>query len=909
MSLSEPLDRRRQITLDAHALASGQTLSLRRAELRAGSGRIDLSGQAALEGNKAFQAQGKVDNFRLRELGNFPQLPELELNAAFSLKGMREPRLEADLSYTIADSRLAGQPLSGNGEARLRGDQLEIPRMQLASGANRLNVEGRMTGDDAALNFSLDAPQLDQLGPAFGGAIAAKGTARGTLARPKVTAEWTANAARLPGAVRIDRMQGKMQAAIDRSRPVPLESGSAVIDAAGVRIGEQGVVTLTGRLDFSPQPDAPLALTLEARGISTPRLKAERFTATAKGTTAAHTIDLALDETGQAWSLRASGELAQVDTNPRWKGSMQALDASGRFQAHLASPATLLLSSERVQLDRLLLDADAGRFAVETFSRDSSGIVTRGRVERLRLAQLLRQIEPAPPVRTDLELSGEWDVRIGDALNGTLGLRRERGDVTVVANAPVTLGLSSLRADATLSGSRLSLDVQAEGQRLGRIQAAGETAIGDGDNRLAIATDAPLSGRADIRMPSLAWLAPLLSPSMALDGSLEGNIALGGNAHDPRFTGRITGQALRFGLSDVGLDLRQGTLDSEFQGNRLVIRSLAFQGDEGRISLSGPVDFSGGAVAAQITLLAERFALLNRSDRRIVLSGATELNWRDNHGNATGTFTVNSGMVDLGSADKPRLSDDVVIVGRERKQGANKTAFDVDITVALGDGVALKGRGLDARLAGQVRLVGKAGEQLQAQGSINVAKGTYSAYGRELAIEQGVIRFRGPLNNPSLDIVAMRRGQEVEAGVSIRGTALTPRVTLVSEPVVPDAEKLSWLVLGRGLAAAGDTDVGALQSAAAALLSEGAKAGVQSRIASTFGLDTFSVGTSQDTLQQRIVTIGKQVSSRLYLSYQQGLESAGSVVQVRYALSSKLSLEAEAGSRSAISLFYNIAFD
>ena len=65
----------------------------------------------------------------------------------------------------------------------------------------------------------------------------------------------------------------------------------------------------------------------------------------------------------------------------------------------------------------------------------------------------------------------------------------------------------------------------------------------------------------------------------------------------------------------------------------------------------------------------------------------------------------------------------------------------------------------------------------------------------------------------------------------------------------------------------------------------------------------------QDTLQQRIVTIGKQLSSRLYLSNQQGLESAGSVVQVRDALSLKLSLEAEAGSRSAISLFYNIAFD
>lgn len=909
LSLSEPLDRQQRLTLDAHAILSGEVVSVPRAELRAGSGRVDLSGQLALGGNQAFSAQGKVDNFRLRELGNFPQFPDLDLNGKFTLRGMREPRLEADLSYNISDSRLAGQPLSGEGEARLRGEHLEIARMQLSSGANRLNVEGRMTGDDAMLSFTLDAPQLGQLGSAFGGEIRANGTARGTLARPRLAAEWSANGARLPGNVRVERMQGKAQLSIDRDRSLPLEDGTAELTASGLHLGDDSLAALSAQLRFSPKPDAPLQLALQAQGISTARLRAERFTATAKGSTANHTIDLALDETGQSWAARGTGGLSQVDTSPRWKGNIQAFDARGRFEARLASPAPLLLSGERVQLEQFILNADAGRVAVDLFSRDDTGIVTRGSIDRLHLAKLLRQTEPAPPLKTDLELAGEWNIRIGETLNGTLGIRRERGDLTVLANAPVTLGLSALTASAAVSNGRLNVKMLASGQRLGRIEAEGGTTIGTVSSKVALAPDAPLFGTASIDVPSLAWIGPLLSPSTTLGGNMKGEVALEGNVSEPRLAGRISGQALRLALADVGLDLRDGTLDSEFQGNRLLVRALNFQGEQGRVSLSGPIDFSGGTVAAQVTLQAERFALLNRSDRRIVISGASELNWRGNEGKANGNFTINSGLVDLGSADKPRLSDDVVIVGQEKKQGVNKTAFDIDVTVALADSVALKGRGLDAMLGGEVRLLGDAGETLQAQGTINVTKGTYSAYGRELKIEQGLIRFRGALNNPSLDILAMRRGQEVEAGVSIRGTALTPRVSLVSEPTVPDADKLSWLVLGRGLSSAGDTDVGALQSAAGALLSEGAKAGVQSRIASTFGLDTVSVGTSQDTLQQRIVTVGKQVSSRLYLSYQQGLESAGSVVQVRYALSPKLSVEAEAGSRSAISLFYNIAFD
>ena len=909
ITLNEPLENRQSLALDAHAVRSGQEVSLRRAELRAGNGLAKLAGQFTLDGRQAFNAQGTVSGFRLRELGAFPQLPDLDLNGKFSVQGTRQPQIDVDLSFNIADSRLAGQPLSGDGEARLRGEHLEVPRLLLAAGANRLNIEGQLTGDDARLSFALDAPQLEQLGSGFGGAVQASGTARGTLQKPRVDAEWNANGALLPGGIRIERMQGKTQVDLDRSRAFMLASGNAVLNAAGLRRGEEQLSELAAQLRLSPQPNAPLVLDLRAKGISTARLRADQLVATANGTTAAHAIDVVLNEPGQAWTMKASGGLSQLDASPRWQGSIQSLDAKGRFIARLAAPSPLLLSAERVQLDNFLVDADSGRFAVDLFSRDDTGIATRGRIERLQVAKLLQHAAKPPPVRTDLELAGNWNVRIADTLTGTMSMRRERGDLTVLAKVPVSLGLDNLAASATASSGRLALQMQAAGRQLGRIDLNGGTAIGTSESRMAIPPDAPLNGSVRIDMPSLAWIGPLLSPTTVLDGRLQSDVALGGTVSQPNLGGRISGQDLRLALADLGLDLRQGTLDSEFRGEQLVIRALSFQGEEGKVSLSGPIDFGGGTVAAQLTLLAERFALLNRSDRRIVVSGASQFSWRDNRGKASGHFTVDAGFIDLGSADKPRLSDDVVIVGREEKQAGNKTAFDLDVTVSLGDGIRLKGRGLDAWLAGQVRFQSDAGEPLRAQGTLNVVKGSYTAYGRELAIEQGLLRFRGALNNPSLDILAMRRGQEVEAGVSIRGTALSPRIALVSEPPLPDAEKLSWLVLGRGLASTGETDAGALQSAAAALLAQGAAAGVQSGASSGFGLDTLSVGTSQDNLQERIVTVGKRVSSRLYLGYQQGLESAASVVQVRYTLTPKLSLEAEAGTRSALLLFYNIAFD
>jgi len=216
---------------------------------------------------------------------------------------------------------------------------------------------------------------------------------------------------------------------------------------------------------------------------------------------------------------------------------------------------------------------------------------------------------------------------------------------------------------------------------------------------------------------------------------------------------------------------------------------------------------------------------------------------------------------------------------------------------------------LDALLQGQVQLSSEANQALKAQGTVRVAQGTYTAYGRQLAIDRGTLRFNGPLFNPAIDIAAMRHGQEVTAGVAVFGTVMAPRVNLISDPSVSEAEKLSWLVLGRPLDNMSNKDLGALQGAASILLSQGALSAVQSQIATAFGVDDVRIASSQDNVQQRIITLGKRVSSQLYVSYEQSLQAASSVLLLRYSLSPRLTVEAEAGTRSAMSLLYTVLFD
>lgn len=912
LALSEPL-KKNALTLNAHAVVADDAVNIDKAELRAGSSAVDLSARIALAGNQAFAAKGTIRSFNPRDFGDFAQVPALQINGEFSANGTRHPSLEADASFRIADSKLAGNPLTGEGRAQLRADTLTIPALSLNAGVNRISAQGKLAERDSRITFIVDASKLEQLGAGFGGALKVDGDIRGSVQQPQIVASWSGSHVRTPGQVQAAVLSGKADVVLDR-RPNNALVNTVRIDAGaqGLHIGEQQLKSLTVNGNYGAQANAPLSLHVRGDGIGGTVLEAENFGIDAAGTTAQHTIFATLNEHNQAWKLNASGGLQDLARMPRWQGRIDTFEAAGRLNAKLAAAAPLLISQRQVQLDQARINlGSAGNnaaIAITQFLRNERGVATSGRLEHVQIGELLRYLQPDAPVSTDLTLAGEWDLKLGNRLDGSFALRRESGDIAMLSNAPVRLGLTTLNVNGTAANGRLALAFLAEGSQTGRIDINLNTTINGNGGAFTIAPSAPLNGTARIAAPTLGWLGTMISPVLVTEGSLNGNVALNGTFGRPQFAGQINADNLRLLFSDTGVDLRHGTLRSEFRGDQLVISTLNFR-NGGTLSITGPLSMVREQLALELSVNAAKYQLIDRSDRKLVVSGNSVVGWRDGQAKANGMFTADSGFFDIGSSDTPQLSDDVVIVGRNTKQGT-KTVIALDLKLNLGKGIHLKGRGLDAMLAGEINLLASAGGTLRALGDLRVASGTFKAYGRELAIEQGLLHFNGPLNNPALNIIAMRRGQEVEAGVSVGGTVLSPRITLVSDPTVADAEKLSWLVLGHGLSGVGDSDIGALQTAASSLLAQGAASGLQSQIATMFGLDDFSVGTENTgNLQERIVTLGKKISSRLYVSYQQGLENASSVLLLRYTLTPRITVEGEAGTRSALSMFYNFAFD
>ena len=913
LALSEPAGRK-NAALDAHLRLSDTRLAIERAELRYAAARIKGSGHLQLDGTQSFAAEADLRGLRTQDLGRFEKLPPILLNGHISLHGERLPKLVADLDFQLEDSRLGGRSLQGDGKAILRSDRILIPKLLLAAGDNQLRIEGELTDAKGALDFALTAPRLEQLGSGFGGEFRLSGSVNGSFRKPHLNASWNCSRITTPAALRIESTQGTADITLDQQQPLLLTGMALNTESSGLRSAHQQLARLTARVQFAPQAAAPLALDIRAEGMNLPQLRIDSLVASGTGTTASHQLHITLKEAGntQQWITALNGGVQQRDHQPSWQGDIRRFDARGRFNAQLAAPAPLSIGMQHVQLDGFTLDAQGSSLQIAHFLREGRTITSNGRLQQLQLAQVLAFSGFTPALTTDLTLDGEWDVKLADQLSGQVALRRTGGDIILRSGTPMALGLRMLDASARLQADGIALRLNAEGQQLGRIAVE---ANANATSRATLGEDTTVTGKASIDIPSLAWLGPFISPGVISEGRLNSDVTLAGSFAKPQFAGRITGNNLRLYFGDSGIDLRQGELDSEFRGESLFINTLAFRseaGTAGTIAASGQIGLAAAKPTAHLKLRAERYALYNRSDRKLVVSGQADLDWSAARGQVKGVLRADSGYFDIGREDMPQLSDDVVIIGSAQKSAA-PLATDIDLDLNLGDGVRVEGRGLNATFVGQVKLRGLPGSALRAQGSVRVGDGTdstFTAYSRKLAIEQGVLRFNGALNNPALDIVAMRRGEEVEAGVAVRGSVLAPRITLVSEPTVPEAEKLSWLVLGHGLDNAGNADAGALQSAAGALLTGGAAAGVQKQLATAFGFDEFKIGSAtQDNLQQRIVTLGKRVSSRLYLSYQQSLQSTGSVLLLRYTLSPRLTIEAEAGTRSALSLLYNVAFD
>jgi translocation and assembly module TamB len=141
----------------------------------------------------------------------------------------------------------------------------------------------------------------------------------------------------------------------------------------------------------------------------------------------------------------------------------------------------------------------------------------------------------------------------------------------------------------------------------------------------------------------------------------------------------------------------------------------------------------------------------------------------------------------------------------------------------------------------------------------------------------------------------------VRVGVQVRGPLQNLRVKLFSEPEMTNNEKLSWLMLGRASDGLGKTDTALVQRAAFALLA-GEGDGGPGAITKAFGIDDVGLRQTEGDTRETVVSVGKQLSKRVYVAYEQNLATSAGSFQVTYRIAQRFVMRLQSGLDRSIDL-------
>ncbi|OGS93037.1 MAG: hypothetical protein A2061_01800 [Gallionellales bacterium GWA2_59_43] len=901
------------LQLDALLIKSAETLTLNKLRLARGQAVLSGQGKLTLGGRRAYSFDGQLQRF---DLAAFLSAPRSDLNARLALAGELEPQASGTVHFTMQDSRFSNQPVSGAGSIEFAGKSRGKVDAEFRLGDNRLTAKGGFGAASDRLQLELAAPALEQLGPGFGGTLNAQASLAGSLTRPE--ASFTAEGRKLsmPDQHRL--------ASLSASVKVQGETLTMSVNASDYRTG--GVPSVAG------------ALTELRTGPSTELrtgFKSLRFAANGSRSRHEFNAEAQLDDDSKL-TLRANGgfsDSAQGWGNIQWQGALTELSGAGALPFKLLADTPLTLGRNRVALDAAAFSVTNGQVRIESLAWTPQRWNSRGTFTGIGLRAGIG-FKPNFRVREGrefLRLGGEWDISSTSQLDGSLRIARESGDWVLPGDTLVPLGLKTLQFTAHAANGKIGGELTALGERLGEWRGNIAMPLVQSGAGWTVPDHAPLAGKIHIDATDLSWLGPAINEDFKTAGRLALDADIAGAYASPRLLGQVRGDDLALALLDQGVRLEQGTLAARFDQKSLHIDTLSFvaphesqprdsllvglnpvQGP-GKLTASGTIALSGDKGDLEIS--ATRMPLSQRRDRWIIASGSGHVGIDNNLLSLVGSITADAGLINQPVSGRPQLSEDIVIVGR--KAAASKgPRLSVDATLNLGEHFYLRASGLEARLAGQLSVRDMQGQQLRVSGSIAARDATFEAYGQRLTVERGIVNFQGPLSDPGLNILALRKGLSVEAGVEVTGTAQRPAVRLVSTPTVPDFEKLSWIVLGR-LPTTGGADTSLLFTAAGSILG-GQSGGITGQLKQSLGIDELSLRQGESSgaqagadnpLSNQIATVGKRLSSRAFLSYEQGVTAVAGVTKLTYTLTPRVNIVTQAGVESAIDVFYTFSFD
>ena len=359
-------------------------------------------------------------------------------------------------------------------------------------------------------------------------------------------------------------------------------------------------------------------------------------------------------------------------------------------------------------------------------------------------------------------------------------------------------------------------------------------------------------------------------------------------------------------IPGLGLNIKQITFHSQSNASKTFNFVLNARSGDGKLAVSGQtlLDRSAGW-PTEINISGKDFKASHIPEARLTVSPDLQLKLEHRTINIKGKVHIPYAKLqpkDITRAE--HVSSDTVIVGGEQP-AEEKWLINTAVRLTLGERVHFYGFGFDGRLGGSLLLEDEPGQLTKATGEITIPEGNYRAYGQRLEVENGRILYTGgPITNPGLNIRAVRKVDDVTAGINVKGTLNQPQLEIFSIPAMGETDALAYLLLGRPIENASNED-GAMMAKAALALGLSGGDSIARSLGDRFGLDDMRIDSSSKGDQAALV-VGRYLSPRIYVSYGVGLIERVDTLTLRYKIAKKWELKIESGAYQGADILYTI---
>lgn len=775
------------------------------------------------------------------------------------------------------DGILRGYPLNVEGQLEAsdkngKGEDIQLTTQGLAlsHGPNQLSAKGKIDKQilmDVEVNF----PDFAKSVPDLAGKMQGKVALRGSLKEPDINLDLALN-----------QINWQQQANVE-------------------------TITLKG--DVTPLPAPKANLSLIANNITYDDIKVDSADLEVSGDEKLHQLTLDVVSDLVSTSLEIEGTFKQKP-EMIWDGALRRLTLSSQQGPWSLQKSTAV----KVNIDKQIANVQAHCWLQAKSRVCLTEDISVGKSGQAKLAINdfnFDQIKQFLPPETKLQGSvnaqafAKWAPEKKPEV--TLSVNMPKGQVEQALEQPIKVGWDSFSFKAALAKDKLDaewlFDVKDNGDLSGKV------------SLLNVSSEKPtIDGKVALSTFHLDFLAPLIGEYSLFKANMNTDLALSGDVMHPKVNGQFLIDQMKLQGEVTPIDINSGQVVINFKGHQADL-------DAGIITPDGKLEITGDADWRDLQdwrTRARVFAKELKVDMppmvKIKVEPDMTIDVTPQLAKVEGNINLPWGRIVIEELPPSAVgvSSDTVILNKDLQPVDEVTAMpfnvETDINIKIGDDFQLAAFGLKGGLKGSLNVTQKDKGPFIV-GEVNIVDGSYRSFGQDLVIEEGKILMNGPADQPYVSIKAIRNPDntqdDVIAGVRVTGPASDPSVEIFSEPAMPQANALSYLLRGQDI----DGESGGNAMTTTLIGLSLAKSGrVVGEIGEAFGVQDLQLDTagSGDDSQ---VTVSGYILPGLQVKYGVGIFNSLGEFTVRYRLMQDLYLEAVSGVDSAVDLLYQFEFD